>query len=102
MPFIRGMAFRILRGAACLAPGESRRWADAMLNELDYVEGDVPALRWALGGAMAIGRHALIQARVRVALVGALLLLIFFALASSRGMSSSQPANGIPHTMTRP
>jgi len=40
---------------------ESRSWAKAMLREVDFVESDWSALRWALGGAAALCRHSISQ-----------------------------------------
>lgn len=97
MSILRQAAFGILRTVVRLAPVSSQRWAEAMLGELDHVEGDLSALRWALGGTVAIGRHSLIHAhrvRTRIVMAGAVLLLALLAMAGSRGMSRSQPANG--------
>ena len=114
MPALRRAAFRVLQAAVRLAPGESRRWAEAMLAELDHVEGDAAALRWALGSATAVCRHSLTHmgspvrlvgsvrsTRVLVAVAGAVLLLAALAFASGRGISESQPANrGVSHAVT--
>jgi hypothetical protein len=54
----RTLAERLLRAMVRLAPEESRDWANAMLAELDFIEGDWTALFWALGSATAILRHA--------------------------------------------
>jgi hypothetical protein len=54
----RKLAAALLRGVLRLAPVESRDWALAMLRELDFIEGEWPALFWALSGAAAILRHA--------------------------------------------
>ena len=97
----------ILGGVVRFAPGGSRRWGAAMLSELEHVDGDLAALRWALGGTTAVCRHALAHAhplrqlarvrpsgRWRLALGGAVLALVLVLLAS-RGMSvsESRPAN---------
>jgi len=37
-------------------PDESRRWAEAMLRELDFIESDWAALWWATGSTGAIVR----------------------------------------------
>ena len=111
---LRRVAFRVLRTAVRLAPGESQRWANGMLAELDHVEGELPALRWALGGVTALCRHSLTHMRLvprcaglmtsrrgRLAIAGAVLLLAALAFASGRGVSESQPANGgRPHVVT--
>ena len=54
----RTLAAKLLRAVVRLAPAESRDWAAAMLRELDFIEGDLAALLWALGSAAAILRHA--------------------------------------------
>jgi hypothetical protein len=107
MSLARRAAFGILRGVVRLAPAGSRRWGTAMLSELDHVDGDLAALRWALGGTTAICRHALSQAhplrrlvrgrlsaRSALALGGAVLALALLLLASRGGMSvsASRPA----------
>lgn len=114
MPILRQAAFRVLRTAVRIAPVESRRWADAMLAELDHVEGNLPALRWALGSVTALCRHSLTHMhlvprvpgfmtsrRARLAMAGAVLLLAALAIAGSRGTSESRPSNGgRPHVVT--
>ena len=54
----RSFASRLLGAMARLSPSQSRPWADAMLRELDFVESDWGALRWAMGSATALLRHA--------------------------------------------
>ena len=54
----RTLAASLLRAVARLAPDESRDWANAMLRELDFIDGDWAALFWALGSTAAILRHA--------------------------------------------
>ena len=107
MLLARRAAFGILRAAVRLAPTGSRRWGTAMLSELEHVGGDPAALRWALGGATAVCRHALTHAhplrrlaRVRLSgrsklAVGGAVLALALLLLASRGMSVSQsrPAN---------
>lgn len=107
MSLARRAATGILGGAVRFAPSGSRRWGAAMLSELEHVDGDLAALRWALGGTTAVWRHALTHAhplrrlarvrlsgRWRLALGGAVLALVLVLLAS-RGMSvsESRPAN---------
>ncbi len=50
----RPLASRLLCAIVRHAPAECRDWAKAMLCELDFVEGDWPALLWALGSATTI------------------------------------------------
>jgi uncharacterized membrane protein len=54
----RSWAAVLLRAIVRIAPEESRDWANAMLAELEFIEGDWAALFWALGSATAILRHA--------------------------------------------
>ena len=110
MSLIRRAAFWILRGAVRVAPAGSHRWATATLNELDHVDGDLAALRWALGGATAVCRHALTQAhplrrlvrlslsgRSRLVVGGAVLALAVLLLATSkrRTVSESRPVSPV-------
>jgi len=53
----RNLAAKLLRAALLLAPEASRDWAEAMLHELDSIDGDWPALFWALGCPTAILRQ---------------------------------------------
>lgn len=54
----RRLAERILRAVLRFAPEQCREWAEAMLCELEFVDGEWSALWWALGGLAAIFRHA--------------------------------------------
>jgi hypothetical protein len=54
----RNLATKLLRAVLRHAPADSREWAEAMLRELDYIEGDWAALFWAMGSASAIFRHS--------------------------------------------
>jgi hypothetical protein len=73
-----------------------------MRHELDYIDGDAAALRWAMGGLLASYRARLAQWRCLsarasfryVATSGALMLMIGFALA---GHASGQPQPLRPH-----
>lgn len=54
----RKLAGALLKGVLRLAPHASRKWAAAMLHELEFIQGDWAALFWALGSRAAILRHA--------------------------------------------
>jgi len=54
----RAVARWLLTAVLRNCPEDSREWAEAMLRELDFIEGDWAALWWALGGATAIFRHS--------------------------------------------
>jgi len=63
----RKLAKYLMRTAVRYASPESREWAEGMLHELDYIEGDWSALFWALGSTIAIFQLA---ARSWIAQVG--------------------------------
>ena len=108
MSLARRAAFGILRGVVRLAPAGSRRWGTAMLSELGHVDGDLAALRWALGGGTAVCRHALLHTLTRahrlraLALGGALLALALVVLARGRGRSVSVSRPAVAHVVARP
>jgi hypothetical protein len=54
----RAWAYRLLSWVVRHAQGRSRAWAEALLRELDFVPGEWTALAWALGGTLAVARHA--------------------------------------------
>ena len=54
----RKLASALLRTALRHSSAESRCWAEAMLGELDFLESDWAALRWAVGGSSALLRHS--------------------------------------------
>ena len=54
---IRKVASRWLAAMIRYSPGLSREWANAMLREIDFVEGDWSALQWALGSMAALCRY---------------------------------------------
>jgi hypothetical protein len=58
MPLPRKIAVWLLRAVLRYSPDESREWASAMLQELEFIEGDWEALFWALGSTTAIFRHS--------------------------------------------
>src|SRR5215831_15644947 len=57
----RRLAVKLAHHASWVLPGARSPWADAMRRELDYIEDDTAALRWALGCVLASykGRLAL-------------------------------------------
>jgi hypothetical protein len=54
----RRLAARLLDAVIRGLPPASQPWGQAMLRELDDVEGEWAALLWALGGTTALFRHA--------------------------------------------
>ena len=57
MGAVRNLASQVLSTVLSHAPPEAREWAEAMLRELDYIDGDWAALFWALGSTTAIFRR---------------------------------------------
>jgi hypothetical protein len=55
---IRRLAFAILSTAVRRASPGLREWGNAMLREMDFIEGDWAALFWALGSATALFKHS--------------------------------------------
>ncbi|HKW19592.1 MAG TPA: hypothetical protein VJO35_18935 [Terriglobales bacterium] len=52
--FLRRIAIGLMIHAKKAVPPERREWAEAMEHELEYVERDLSALRWAAGCVMAV------------------------------------------------
>jgi hypothetical protein len=48
-PLARQVAHALIRAAAHVLPSSQQRWATAMLLEIDHIETDRAAVRWALG-----------------------------------------------------
>jgi hypothetical protein len=94
------MAVRLARHAAWVMPGARSRWAEAMRHELDYMEDDPAAVRWALGCILASYRMRLTDwPRVgrrpswrHAAACAALMLLIGLALHDHAGGQTEPPA----------
>lgn len=58
MTVLRRLAAKVLRSAVQRSSADSQCWGDAMLAELDFIEGDWAALRWSLGSTTALLRHS--------------------------------------------
>jgi hypothetical protein len=58
---LRQLATLLLRFAIRIAPRDTLDWGQAMLGELNHVEGHWAALMWALGGAGVLAKHALVS-----------------------------------------
>jgi hypothetical protein len=89
---------RLAQHAACVMPGARSPWADAMRRELDYIEHDSIALRWALGCVLASYRSRLahrpwLSARSwrHVAVSSALMLLVGLTLQVSAEGQTEPP-----------
>ncbi len=50
---LRRLALRLLKHALWVLPGERSTWADAMRNELQHLDDDREAFRWAAGCVLA-------------------------------------------------
>jgi hypothetical protein len=59
MPAIRKAASRWLSFMARHLPARSQEWANGMLREADFVEGDWRALLWVLGSTTALCRYSI-------------------------------------------
>lgn len=58
MSAVRRLASGWMRAVLRHASSDSQEWANAMLRELDVIEGDWAALSWALGCTTALFRHS--------------------------------------------
>ena len=103
----RRFAVKLARHAAWVLPGARSPWADAMRRELDYLEDDAAALRWALGCVAASYKTRLasplptlprMRGRVgrgagwrHAATSGVLMLFIGFALLENAGGQTEPP-----------
>jgi hypothetical protein len=58
---LRRFAAWLLRWCQRFSPPDMGDWAEAMLGELDFVEGDLRALAWATGGAGVLMKRSLIH-----------------------------------------
>ena len=58
MSITRRLASRMLAIIMRCSSSESQLWGNAMLRELDFIEGDGAALFWAFGSTVALCRHS--------------------------------------------
>jgi pimeloyl-ACP methyl ester carboxylesterase len=95
----RRLAVKLARHASWVLPGARSPWADAMRHELDYIEDDPAALRWALGCVLA-GYKARLALRSglspraawrHAAISGVLMLFIGFAFLENAGGQTEPP-----------
>ena len=112
----RQWAVKLAQHASWVLPGAQSPWAEAMRRELDYIEDDRAALRWALGCVLAsylasykarlasplprstslslprlpgrVGRRAVLR---HAATSGAVMLLIGLALLENAGGQTEPP-----------
>ena len=58
MTVARRVAFALVNAVARNVPPDRRAWGQAMVRELDFIDGDWAALSWALGSTTALSVHA--------------------------------------------
>src|SRR5260370_7716542 len=110
----RRWAVKLAQHASWVLPGAQSPWAEAMRRELDYIEDDRAALRWALGCVLAsykaglaglplmrgsVGRGAVLR---HAATSGALMLLIGLALLENAGGQTEPPRPALNETQSDP
>jgi hypothetical protein len=106
----RRLAVTLAQHASRILPGARSPWADAMRRELDYIEGDPAALRWALGCVLASYRARLtdrpsFSARVtwrQIAASGVLMVLVGLALQDNAGGQTAPPRPAVDETTCDP
>jgi hypothetical protein len=99
----RRWAVELAQHASWVLPGARSPWAEAMRRELDYIEDDAAALRWAVGCVLAsykarlarlprmrgrVGRGAVLR---HAATSGAVMLVIGLALLENAGGHTEPP-----------
>ena len=102
----RRWAMRLAQHAAGVMPGARSPWADAMRRELEYIEDDSAALRWAFGCVLAsyrlrLAHRPLWSARGtwrHVAASGALMLLIGLAFHDRADGQTEPPRPALNET----
>src|SRR3954470_22172235 len=102
----RRLAARLAGPAAHILPGAGASWAEAMRSEMDYIDKDSAALRWALGCLLA-GYRERWRARApaltwrAVATSAIVLLVIGLALQANAG-DRSEPMRPACPAITAP
>jgi pimeloyl-ACP methyl ester carboxylesterase len=91
----RRLAAKLARHASRALPDAQSPWADAMRRELDYIDGDPGAMRWAIGCILASYRLRLthwLRFSVRTAwrYVGTSCVLMLLIVVSLQGPASGQ------------
>jgi hypothetical protein len=95
----RRWARNIAQHSTAVMPSDQSSWADAMRRELDYIEDDAAAFRWAFGGLFTSYRARLMDRPWwraggtfrHAAICGALMLVIGLALQDRAG-GQTEPA----------
>ena len=99
LPGWRRLAVKLARHAALTLPGALSPWAKAMRHELDYIEDDRAALRWAFGCVLASYKARLVArpgSRTRdvlrqAAASGAVMLVIGLVFLENAGGQTEPP-----------
>jgi hypothetical protein len=102
----RRWAVKLAQHASWVLPGARSPWADAMRRELDYIEDDRAALRWALGCVLGSYKTRLAFRSVfgtravwwRAATSGVLMVFIGFALLENAGGQTEPPRPVVDET----
>ena len=96
----RRLALKMIGHAAWVLPGARSGWAAAMRSELDYINDDKAALRWAVGcvtASYAARLASLPRLRWRVStapmVAASLLLLLAMALQGHASEETSPPSS---------
>jgi hypothetical protein len=96
----RHIARKAVRHASWVLPDSRSIWAEAMRRELDYIENDRAALRWAAGciiasyaARLAALRQAGWRTALRPVLAGA--MLVFTALALAHASARPEPSGAV-------
>src|SRR6266852_1981894 len=111
----RRLAVKLAQHASWVLPGARTPWAEAMRRELDYIEDDPAALRWAFGCVLASykarlasplptlprmrGRVGRVAGWRHAATSGILMLVIGFALLENAGGQTEPPRPNFNETM---
>jgi hypothetical protein len=107
LPRWRRWAVTLVRHTARVLPVTRAPWADAMRHELDYIEDDGAALRWALGCVVASYKARLARPGFTIATrdvlrhaaaCGALMLVIGFALLEQAESQTEPPRQAVDET----
>jgi pimeloyl-ACP methyl ester carboxylesterase len=92
MSSLRRVASSMVRHATRVLPGEYAAWADAMLNELHYINDDRAAVRWAVGCVIACYAQRLLRVRLLLRPAGAGVLMMLAVVGALEAHAAFVPA----------